>query len=340
MNGSLRLGVVGGGYIGSTVGAEFREHPDATVTALTDIDESVLDSTADELGVSDGARYLEYESMLESEQLDAVLIGTPHTLHYEQILAAMDRELHVLCDKPLTTDLDHARTLRDRAHASDEVLMIGYQRHLNPAFGTIKERWNGSDLTPEWITAEVSQNWVDRFSETWRCDPSLSGGGYLYDTGSHLLDAILWTTELTPTAVSARMTFVDEERRVDDWADVTITFEEGAKASVTTYGRTPCVREHIHAWDRSGAVYLEGEAWEPRELLEIDADGSEHSPTVDRSDQRNKAEAFITAIRDGDPPATVQDGLRVTAVTEAAYQSAWNNGAWIDIDPDDVAIDR
>lgn len=338
MDEPLRLGVVGGGYIGSTVGGEFREHPDAIVAALTDINEAVLDETGTELAIPEEARYLDYGSMLEAERLDAVLIGTPHTLHYEQILAAMERDLHVLCDKPLTTDLDHARVLRDRAHTSSEVLMIGYQRHLNPAFGVLKERWQPDEMTPEWITAEVSQNWVDRFTDTWRCDPSLSGGGYLYDTGSHLLDAILWTTELTPTAVSARMTFVDEERRVDDWADVTIAFEEGPKASVTTYGRTPCVREHIHAWDRDGAVYVEGEAWEPRTVLEIGADGNEHSPSVDRSDQRNKAEAFIAAVRGSEPAATAQDGLRVTAVTEAAYESARNDGAWISVDPKDVMI--
>ncbi|MFC6960685.1 Gfo/Idh/MocA family protein [Halocatena marina] len=339
-NGTLRLGIVGGGYIGRSVGGGFVDHPDATVAALTDIDEAVLDSTGEALGVSDAARYHEYESMLEEEQLDAVLVGTPHTLHYEQVLAAMDRDLHVLCDKPLTTDLDHARELRDRTRASDEVLMIGYQRHLNPSFGAVKERWEQNGLTPEWITAEISQDWIDRFNDTWRCNPDLSGGGYLYDTGSHLLDAILWTTGLTPTAVSAQMTFVDEERRVDDWADVTIAFEEGAKASVTTYGRTPCVREHIHVWDQEGSVYVDGVDWKPREMLEIDADSSEHSPAVNRSEQRTKAEAFIAAIRGEEPPAaTAQDGLRVTAVTEAAYESAWNDGEWVDIDPADVVID-
>lgn len=339
MNEPFRVGVVGGGYIGRTVGGEFREHPDTTVAALTDINDTTLHNTGDKLTVSDESRYREYETMLDEEELDAVLIGTPHTLHYEQVVAAMDRSLHVLCDKPLTTDLDHARAIRDRVHNSSEVLMVGYQRHLNPAFSRVKERWQG-DLTPEWITAEVSQDWIDSSLGTWRCDPDLSGGGYLYDTGSHLLDAILWTTELTPTAVSARMTFIDEARRVDDWADVTIAFEEGARASVTTYGRTPCVREHIHAWDEDGAVYVEGEEWEPRELLEINADSTEQRPDVDRDDQRNKAEAFHAAVREGEtPPATVQDGLRVTAVTEAAYESAWNDGAWVDIDPEDTVID-
>ncbi len=336
----LRVGVVGGGFIGTTVGGEFNDLQDATVVALADVSDEAREEAGEQLAVSPAKQYKSYESMLDGESLDAILIGTPHTLHYEQVTAALDRGLHVLCDKPLTTDLDRARDLRDRARNGDEVLMVGYQRHLNPAFIDARERWADSDLTPEWISAEVSQDWIDRFEETWRRNPELSGGGYLYDTGSHLLDAILWTTGLTPTAVSARMTYVDDEQRVDNWADLTIEFEEGARASVTTYGETPAVREHIHIWDEEGAIYLTGREWEPRQLAEVDVESTDHVPFIDPRDRQSKAAAFVEAIREGtQPAATAQDGLRVTAVTEAAYESAARDGAWVDLDPKDTVID-
>lgn len=335
----LRVGVVGGGYIGRTVGGQFARLSEAAVVALADVAAEPRKETGNELGVPADARYERFGEMLAAEELDTVVIGTPHTLHYEQVTAALDRDLHVLCDKPLTTDLDRAREIHERAGAADEVVMVGYQRHLNPAFIEARERWTG-ELSPDWITAEVSQNWVDRFESTWRRNPELSGGGYLYDTGSHLLDAVLWTTGLTPTRVSARMTFVDEAERVDDWADVTIEFEEGTRASVTTYGRNPCTREHVHAWDEEGATYLEGREWEPRQLSFVGADSADHRPFIDPRDRVDKAEAFLDAIRTGEaPPATTLDGLRVTAVTEAAYESAAREGQWVDIDPADVALD-
>ena len=337
----LRVGLVGAGFIGTRVGTEFARHPAARVVAVADVSESARTDAGDLFDASD-ALYESYETMLDGETLDAVLVGTPHTLHYEQVTAALDRDLHVLCDKPLTTDLDDARDLHERAEAGDRVVMVGYQRHLNPAFRRARDRWAASDADPQWLTAEVVQNWADRFRGTWRLDPSLSGGGFLYDTGSHLLDAVLWTTGLRPTAVSAHMEAVDDtghdlsddaRRRVDERAELSVRFENGATATVATYGAAPCVREHIHVWDDDGATYLDGREWDYREFTELDAENGEHSPYVDNAAQRGKAEAFVDAVRgDADNPATTWDGVRVTAVTEAAYESAAADGAWVDVE--------
>lgn len=333
----LGIGIVGGGYIGTTVGKTFVEHENAQVVALTDIDESVLETAGVELGVDSNSRYTEYESMLDSEALDAVLIGTPHTLHYDQILAAFERDLHVLCDKPLTTDLDDARELVKRDSERDEVLMVGYQRHLYQAFIRARELWNEDGRQPHWITAEVSQDWVDRFENTWRQNPDLSGGGYLYDTGSHLLDCVLWSTGLTPEAVSANMAFLDDRERVDSRANVTVRFTNGATASFSLSGETPCMREHIRMWDEQGAVVLDSQDWEPSEYTEIDDENGEYRPRLSQRDQQSKAEAFVEAVQTGEKPAaTPLDGLRVTAVTEAAYQSARDDGSFVAVDPTDV----
>ena len=336
----LRVGIVGGGYIGTTVGAEFVAHEDARVVALVDIDESTLAEAGEELGVDDGGRYTDYESMLDGETLDAVLIGTPHTLHYDQIRAAFDSDLHVLCDKPLTTDLDDARDLVERDAERDEVLMVGYQRHLYPAFVEAREVWHDDGRDPRWITAEVCQDWIDAFEGTWRQNADLSGGGYLYDTGSHLLDCVLWSTGLTPDAVSANMAFDDEEERIDARANVTVRFTNGATASFSLSGETPCMREHVRMWDEEGAITLDSQDWEPNEYAEIDDESGEYRPRLSGHDQPTKAEAFVEAVRTGEEPvATPLDGLRVTAVTEAAYESARGDGSFVAVDPDDVALE-
>jgi predicted dehydrogenase len=336
-NADLRVGIVGGGYIGTTVGGEFVDHADAAVVALADVDESTLADAGEGLGVDPGSRYTEYGSMLDAERLDALLVGTPHTLHYDQIRAAFDRDLHVLCDKPLTTDLDDARDLVARDREREEVLMVGYQRHLYEGFVRARELWNEDGREPRWITADVCQSWVEPFEDTWRQDPDLSGGGYLYDTGSHLLDCVLWTTGLTPEAVAADMTFVDDDERVDKQATVTVRFTNGATASFSLSGETPCMREHVRMWDEQGAVALDSKDWEPSEYRVIDDESGEHRPRLARGDRPTKAGAFIEAIRTGGPPvATALDGLRVTAVTEAAYESARADGSFVALDPADV----
>ncbi|WP_435181643.1 Gfo/Idh/MocA family protein [Halorussus sp. AFM4] len=322
----LRVGVIGGGYIGTTVGRLFNQDPRSTVTALADVSAETRETAGDTLYVGEGSQYEDYREMLDAEGLDAVLVGTPHTLHHEMVTAALDRGLHVFCDKPLTTDLEEARDLAERAESSERVLMVGYQRHLNSAFQTARERWRGDDgpdLEPAFLSAEITQDWIDRFEGTWRTDPDLSGGGNLYDTGSHLIDAVLWTTGLVPEEVSAEMVFADDEGRVDQRAVLTVEFANGAHGTISVHSDAPCVREHIHVWDDEGAVYLEGRQWEERELERIDQDSTTVIPYIDRSKQRDKAEAFIDCIETGEePPATARDALAVTALTEAAYEAA------------------
>ncbi|PSP44675.1 gfo/Idh/MocA family oxidoreductase [Halobacteriales archaeon QH_6_64_20] len=330
----LRVGLIGTGYIGNVLGTQFHAHPSGAVVALCDPNDEARAESADRYAVPAESRYAGYEAMLDGEagELDAIVVGSPHAFHHAQILAGLDRDLHVFCDKPLTTDLAEAREIARRTNESDSTTMIGYQRHLNPAFIHARERWHGaSSPQVRSITASITQNWISRFSGTWRTDPDLSGGGNLYDTGSHLLDAVLWTSGLTPTRVSADMDFADDEDRVDERANVLVRFAEGATADVSVFSDAPCVREHIHAWDEEGAIYLEGREWEPRTLTEISADSTDHTPYIDRDDQQSKADAFIESIDEGtEPPATVEDALRVTAVTEAAYESA-RSGDWVDI---------
>jgi predicted dehydrogenase len=343
----LRVGVVGGGYIGTTVGGQFNADPRSTVTALADVDPETRRTAGESLYVGEGFRYEDYLKMYDAEPLDAVLVGTPHTLHYEMVLAALDRDLHVFCDKPLTTDPQEASELAERSEVSEQVLMVGYQRHLNPAFQTARERWQGSggrpdgdeadsasdsNPEPDFLSAEITQNWISRFDDKWRTDPDLSGGGNLYDTGSHLIDAVLWTTGLAPAEVSAEMVFADDEERVDQRAILTVEFENGAHGTISVHSDAPCVREHIHIWDEEGAVYLEGRQWEERELERVDADSTTVIPYIDRSKQRSKAEAFIDCIETGEePPATARDALAVTALTEAAYESA-RSGERVSVD--------
>jgi predicted dehydrogenase len=318
----LRIGVIGVGSLGTNLATQCVAAEGASVVALADVSEAALDRAGEAVGVAAAHRYTDWAAMCDAEGLDAVVIATPHALHYEQVTAALDRGLHVLCEKPLTVDLEHARELRDRAAGADLTLMVGYQRHLAPPFIVARDRIRGQ-RTPRFITAEITQPWIDGNAGTWRTDPDLSGGGQLYDTGSHLLDAVLWMTGLTPTAVSAEMVFDDDADRVDTQAVLNVVFEEGTVASIAVSGDTPRVREHIHVWGPDGGTEIRGVDWNERTVTAIEPDGSETVLDTDAIEERTKGAAFVEAVRGGsEPPATAADAFRATAVTEAAYESA------------------
>jgi predicted dehydrogenase len=322
MTDTLRFGVVGTGGLGTRLGEAANELPDCSVNAIAEVDAETRRSAGEMLAVPADARYEDYEAMLDDEPLDAVAIATPHTLHYEQILACMDRGLHVLCEKPLTTDLDRARHLVERDAASDATLMVGYQRHVEGPYVTARDRLQSLDADPTFITASITQNWIEKHHDEWRAEPALSGGGQLYDTGSHVVDFVLWATGLEPTAVSASMVFWDDEHEVDVQATLDVEFASGAVASIAVSGDTPQVREHHRIWTDEGGVYVDGREWNERSVYVVGADGAERHPRV-AGTHPNKVAAFVESIREGtEPPATARHALAVTAVTEAAYESA------------------
>jgi predicted dehydrogenase len=315
------IGIVGVGLLGRAIGGQFMARPDAHVAALTDVSDAARAEGGDALAVPGASRYADYEAMLDAESLDGVVITTPHALHYDQVGAALDRGLHVLCEKPLVLEVDQAVELRERADEVGLVLMVGFQRHQDSAFRGARERYGPDGPEIDWITAEITQPWFESFGGSWRTNTELSGGGFLVDTGRHVVDALLWVTGLTPVAVTADMRF--REEGVDERATVHVEFEEGATADISVFGDAPAVREAHHVWDAEGAAYVEGRGWGGRSLTTIDDEGTEHTPLLDRNAEPNKAEAFLDCVETGeDPPATPTDAVRVTAVIEAAYESA------------------
>ena len=332
MTNPLRVAVVGTGVLGRRLGHMAGATADTDVVAIAEVSPETCAASGEALEVPEAARYAEYETMLDEVDLDAVIIATPHAFHYEQTVAALDRGLHVLCEKPLTIDLEDARDLVERSEAGEAVLQVGYQRHTSGPYVAARDHLESFENV-RFVTASITQNWIDQQEGTWRANPDLSGGGQLYDTGSHVIDVVLWASGLTPTAVDASMVFWDEAERVDTQAALDVEFAEDAVASIAVSGDAPQVREHLRFWGDDGAVYVDGRDWNDREVRTVDPDGAERYPTLyDRDLPANKVEAFVAAIRDGtEPPATARHAYAVTAVTEAAYESA-RTGRRVEVD--------
>lgn len=321
----LRIAIVGMGGFGHHLARQVLDHDDATLSAVVDLDEASLREAAAEYDLSDDDLFTDTDAMYDATALDAVLVATPPAFHFDQVTDALDRGHHVLCEKPVVMDTEEARALVDRADATDRVVMTGYQRHLNPGFVHAHERWHDADREPTFVTGELTQDWTDHFEsgENWRTDPEIGGYGHLFSVGTHVVESILWLTGLTPESVTAQMEFHDDGERIDKQSSLTVRFENGATASIGDTATAPATREHIHVWDDEGAVYLEGVNWGRRELTVYDADNEDVTPDVDYDATPSKVDAFVEAIESGtEPPSTAEDALRVTALLEAAYESA------------------
>ncbi len=266
--------------------------------------------------------YDSHETLIAEEDLDAVVISSPHTIHYDQIVCGLEAGLHVLTEKPMVCSVEHAKEVITLSERVDRLLMVSYQRHLAPSFRFIRNQIAAGELGDvQFVNALQDQAWYRNQQGTWRQKKSLSGGGQLNDSGSHLLDIILWVIDQAPVEVSARMEYFDVE--VDINTAMTVRFENGALAnfSVVGNGPGPGMWEDITIWGSQGAIYSRNGSLtckyggDPVEIAEL--------PSRFASPDQN----FVDAVLGRDNvqvPAIC--GLRVIQLTEAAWESAESGG--------------
>ncbi|AEH39011.1 Gfo/Idh/MocA family protein [Halopiger xanaduensis] len=321
----IRTALLGLGGYGQLLARGLNDNPETTLEAVVDVNPDNLEIAVDEFGVDADACYTDEAAMYNEREFDAAVIATPPAFHRDQIRTAVDHDLHVLCEKPIVGDLEEARDVEAMFADSSQVLMAGYQRHLEPAFIRGRERWAEGDAEPTFMTGELLQDWTDHFEKgtNWRLDPDVGCRGHLFSVGTHVLESLLWMTGLEPESVAADMAFYDDAERIDQRATLSIRFENGAVATMADSAVATTDRERIQIWDDDGALEFTRRDWGEPTLTAIDDAGDDTVPDVDHSSGRGKIEAFVEAITtDAEPPATLEDVIRVTALLDAAYEAA------------------
>ena len=320
----LRIGMIGCG--GNATGhlRRLMGIRDAEVVALNDVSEASLARMVERAPEAEGLpRFSDYKEMLNAVEMDAVEISTPHTTHFEQIMDSLDRGLHVLTEKPMVCSVDHARQVIERSQAVGKVLMVSYQRHFSPAFRFIRNQIQQGEIGEvQFISALQDQNWYRSQQGKWRQVHALSGGGQLNDSGSHLLDIVLWMTDLEPAEVSALMEYFDGE--VDINSAMSIRFRNGALANFSVVGNSvgPGMWEDITIWGSKGVIYSRNGKltckYGGQDAVEIT-----DLPTRFQSPDQNFVDAVLGRDEVQVPPVC---GLRVIQLTEAAWESAEKGG--------------
>jgi predicted dehydrogenase len=316
------IGLGGLGYIELDVLAEFE---DVDIVAGADISPDARSLFETDF---DAPAYSDHGAMLDAHEaaLDAILITTPHTLHYEHAMDCLRRDLAVYLEKPMVTDVGDAVDLVATARERSIELQVGYQRHFHPAFEEIRRIIKEGRIgRVHCANCYLGQNWIDLHREDWRTDPSLSGGGQLYDSGSHLLDALLWTTDTKPKSVTAQMEYAKPDVDVNSALSIQLEGEETLIASVGLSGDGIDVApsEGYFFWGTEGRIsYMQDR------ITVAEKDAMTYSTEITggtdfQTLNRKKLENFIESIEGVSEPAVPGDvGLQVTALTEATYRAA------------------
>ena len=376
----IRLGMVGGGegaFIGGVhrIASRLDDRYDVVAGALSSTPEKAVRSGA-ALGLDPERTYADFATMARAEAarpdgIEAVAIVTPNHMHGPAILAFLDAGIHVICDKPLTTSLREARSLKAAVGRSGRIFALTHNYTGYPLVRQARAMVKSGELGRiRVVQVEYPQDWLaERLEDTgqkqaeWRTDPARTGaGGCIGDIGTHAFNLAEFIAGSEVDALCAELTTFVEGRRVDDDAQMLMRWSNGAKgmlwASQVSPGHENGLKIRIYG-TKGGLEWVQAEPnrmlWSPLGANQqiVTRNGAGADPANRRMSRipaghpEGYLEAFanlyteiadaIVAGRDGSPPSpdvlypTIDDGVRGLAFIEAAIRSSKEGGIWTKI---------
>ena len=186
----IRVAVVGLGKMGISHLGIINAHPDVEVVAVCDPTKYLIDVLEKYSGIRG---YTDYDKLLADVPLDAVVIATPSRLHAPMVEKALERGLHVFCEKPFTLDPEDSGRLDVLAREKGVVNQVGYHYRFVGTFQETKRLLDAGAIGE--VTAVLAEAYgpvvLKPKGSTWRTQ-SAQGGGCLYDYAAHPLNLLNW----------------------------------------------------------------------------------------------------------------------------------------------------
>ena len=230
-------------------------------------------------------------------ELDAVMIVTPHAHHFAQASAALEAGLDVLLEKPMVMNATEAVELIRTRDRTGRLLVVGFQGSLSPhvraAAAMLRSGELGAILN---VNALVWQDWHFWSAGTWRETPALSGGGFMFDTGAHMLNTVADLAGEDVAQVAAWLE--DDGNPVDVRGAVIARLASGALITMNGCGRAiPSLGSDIRVYCERGT--LRTGIWGER--LELQRPGRRACAPCGRCGPRPCGSSSSTSARASNP---------------------------------------
>jgi len=254
--------------------------------------------------------------------LDAALIVTPHACHHDQVKACLESGLDVLVEKPMVINAVEARSLIETRDRTGKLLVVAFPGSLSPQIRTAVQMLRGGKLGKILnISAVVWQNWRDCAS-SWRGEPEISGGGFLFDTGAHILNTVADLVGEDFVEVAAWLDSYGT--RVDILGVVMARLASGAYVTINACGATiPSCASDVRVFCTNGIIRTG--MWGER--LELQKNGEDDLKPVTVPDSLGAWQQFVRVRKGAMPnPCPPEVGLRMARLWDAINESARNGG--------------
>ena len=358
---TVRVGIVGTSWWADSMYLPaLADHPVGVVTALCGRRLEAAQNLADNWSVPHV--FTDWVEMLDSGEIDAVIVAATNDTHAPVTNAALDRGMPVLCEKPIATKPEEAARLGERGATATVATMVPFTYRWMPTFVTAKQAIDdGLVGDVHHLTFRYMGQFGRDLTPAWRFDPNVPGAGIIADLGPHALHLAEWLNgpivELGALAAVRR----EPDRPTldaEDTAWLNCRFANGSLGALQvcamSWAGTPMGQIHdldVHGtggrlsayndWDATQTVTFvpDGEAPPGRQLPLVVDDhvrmGNVHDTYRDvfRTTEAMTRE-WVTAIAQGrlvKPDLT--DGARSQVLVDAALESVRRQGRLIDVTP-------
>ncbi len=327
----LRLGVIGAGLKAADYARSWAGMAEVSIDAMAEVSEISRDrfaATCVAAGAAAPRAYESAEAMLAAEagHLDAVYVSTPHVFHAANALAVLAAGLDLLLEKPMVATVPEALALEAEQARTGKTVVIAFQGGLSPLVHDTRRRAQSGEFGElVSVSATIWEGWKDSYTGNWKQVPEISGGGFMFDTGAHMMNTVCILADSPFTRLSAYMD--NRGIAVDLAAAVAGRLENGALVTLNAAGEGPdgCA---------SSITFFYSQA-----IVAIDAWGGWRQISRDgvagqRETQETRATPMQTflAVRSGtlENPSTVANGVQFARLWDAIKASAAQDGAPVD----------
>jgi len=351
-NPELRVGVVGIGWAGQQHLKAYSELDGVRIVSLAGMEQELRDSLQAEYAIPNA--FADWQDMLDHGGLDAISVAVPTFLHAPIAIAALERGIHVLSEKPIARNAVEGQAMVDAARKAGRVLDVAFNHRRRGDIQALKEVIDDGGLGRPYY---AKASWLRRSGiptlGSWFTNPELAGGGPLADIGVHALDYALHLlgepkvlavsaathSELGPQGRGGGSRYTAQATshafEVEDFASAFLRLEGGGtlliEAGWATYREQDDLLDFtVYGTDGGAELKVHGAPFPPvgqlRVFTDKDGESADYVPAVLPGRAHDAVvEDFVTAVRGGDAVWAGHDGslaLYRAQIIDACYQSA------------------
>ena len=317
----VKIGILGAGFIAKVHIGNLKNDERTEIAAVADLYLDKAKALAKEAGPETNA-FNSLDELLANE-VDAVYVTTPNTLHVEPVLKCLQNNVNVFCEKPMATSLGDAERIKEARASSKGIYNLGMNMRYGYVFKRVKHLIDSGEVTPYMVNVKLNRG--ELLNPPWTADPKVTGG-FLYETPIHLFDICRYLFgEVTTVKCEARESISQSE--FDDFA-VLLSFESGTIGIFVTSAHAgwsyPFQRLEIYGkYSTTTVEDMEKVIYAPGLKRGTEENDFKQVPFEEKWGYVEEDRLFVDAIVNASkPPVTAEDGYLLSKLLDGIYESA------------------